>query len=223
VVDTTADWQTYWKGLSAKLRKTLNAQDRQLRARGRLAWQDAAQAERWADWLEAWLLLEAAGWKGMGGSAILHRPEEARFYRHVIKAAVHKRRLHLFVLTLDDRLIAAHLMLAENGMLHWLKTAYDETLAHYGPGALLLRFALQECFADPSALMVSSGSAAWTARWATRFESLMRVRIAPARSVAGAWLRARMHGKRLWTRLMDGRHVRLAMVAEARMNWGAAP
>jgi len=185
-VDVSGTWAAYWQGRPAKLKKTLNAQERQLGEVGRLEYHDSAQSGRWEEWLERGLELEAAGWKGQAGSAILSRPNEAAFYRRVTRAAAEKGRLRLFGLTLDDRLIAFNLMMGEGVLLSWLKVTYDEAFARYGPAALLYRRALQVLFEEPLVHIVNMGAATdWTSRWATDVQPLVRVRFAPSGS-AGA-------------------------------------
>jgi len=203
IVDVDGQWVRYWDGLSRNLRKSLAKQERQLRELGRVKFQDAGQVATWRDSFEEALMLEAAGWKGQAATAILQRPNEARFYRAIVQAAAEKRRLRLFLLTLDDRLIAFQLAIAEDDVLFSLKTAYDEALSHYGPGSILLRLIVRECFADPSLRALNlPGAAPWTRRWATRTDTLMRVRAVPAHSIAGLCLGAEMHAKRLraWLR-----------------------
>ncbi|MGH7332563.1 MAG: GNAT family N-acetyltransferase, partial [Candidatus Rokuibacteriota bacterium] len=183
LVDVTGDWARYLEGRAKKLRKTLNAQERQLRERGVVSFRDVGHDPDWALWLERAFRLEAAGWKGQHGSAILQHPNEARFYRTVAEAAAQKGKLRLNVLTLDDRLIAFQFAIVEDSAFFWLKTAYDEQLDHYGPGSIIAKLSLKECFEDPGvAVFYLPGPGAWKYRWGTGSERLIRVRLAPAGS-----------------------------------------
>ena len=150
VIDVDDDWSAYWQGRSSNLRKSLGKQERQLARTGEVRFADSAQTGEWADILEEGLALEARGWKGEVGSAILNRPAEARFYRRAAEAAAVKRRLRLFSLHLSGRMIAFYLTMADAERLFWLKVAYDEQYAHYGPAMLLFRWGLAACFDDPS-------------------------------------------------------------------------
>jgi GNAT acetyltransferase-like protein len=202
VVDTDGDWETYWKGLSGKRKKVMNAEERQLRELGRVEIAEAGQTPDWCPVFEEWLALEARGWKGNNGSAIVQRPTEARFYRRVVEAAAQKGQLRLYALRLDGRLIAGQLLLADDGVLFWLKTAYDEALGRYGPGAILFRHTLQDCFADPSITAVNiAGGPPWTEIWSRRAEPLLRVRLVPTRSLAGLGLAAEAQGRRMRDRI----------------------
>lgn len=78
--------------------------------------------------------LEAAGWKGAQGTAILSRPATSQFYQEVAAWAAGQGLLRLHFLELSGKLIAFSLTLEQSGVLHSLKTAYDENLRQYGPG-----------------------------------------------------------------------------------------
>jgi hypothetical protein len=198
LVDVTGEWEAYRRCKSANLMKTLNWKENKLRRLGSFSFREVGQQPGWLDWLEKALELESAGWKGREGSAILQRPNEARFYRKISEAAAAERRLRLFLLTLGERLIAFQLLVAEHDVLYLLKLAYDEPLAAYSPGNVLQRLVLRDCFADPNIHTVDlAGPGDWKLRWATRTERLMRVRMAPSCSLIGFLLRAEMIAKRL--------------------------
>lgn len=204
LTDVDGDWDAFRRTLPSKLTQNLNRRENKLRQLGRFEFLEAGQCADWINWFEKGLELEAAGWKGREGSAILRRPNEARFYRKMAESAARDRRLRLFITTLDDRVIAFRLTVIENGILFILKTAYDETLARCGPGGVLLRLILKECFADPSIQTVDMvGSADWILPWATRTERLVRVRLVPTGSLAGYLLRAEMTAKHGRSLLMD--------------------
>lgn len=197
VIDLAGDWPAYWQARSSNLRKALGKQERQLARVGEVRFADSAQTGEWADVLEEGLVLEARGWKGEQGSAILTRPAEARFYRRVAEAAAVKRRLRLFSLHVSGRMIAFYLTMVEAERLYWLKVAYDEQHAHYGPAMLLFRWGLAACFDDPSIHSVCiSGTPEWTRRWLTRTEPLITVRAVPGRSIVGLAARVEAMARR---------------------------
>jgi CelD/BcsL family acetyltransferase involved in cellulose biosynthesis len=196
IIDLDQNWDVYWKARSSNIRKSLGKQERQLGRAGDVLFADSAQSDEWSGTLEEGLALEARSWKGTEGSAILNRPAEARFYRRIAEAAATKRRLRLFSLALSGRMIAFYLTVVEGRRLFWLKTAYDETYAHYGPAILLFRWGLAACFDDPSIRAVHiPGAPEWTLRWATRTQSLLTARVLPPRSVVALADRAETLGR----------------------------
>jgi CelD/BcsL family acetyltransferase involved in cellulose biosynthesis len=100
----------------------------------------------WEPHLDRGLELEARGWKGRGGTAILSDPSTARFYRLVAETFARTGELALPSLTLDGALVAFDLALVA-GRRYWLlKTAYDEAYSSLGPGQALRLSVIENCF-----------------------------------------------------------------------------
>ena len=96
--------------------------------------------------LEEGLRIEAAGWKGERGSAILSTPATADFYRAVARWAAERGWLRLCFLRLDGAAVAFDLALETGGVHYLLKTGYDPALARLSPGNLLRREMLARAF-----------------------------------------------------------------------------
>jgi CelD/BcsL family acetyltransferase involved in cellulose biosynthesis len=92
------------------------------------------------------LAVEASGWKGAGGTAIVSSPDTDVFYRSVAHAFHRTGGLRLSELWLDDRLVAFDLSLLHAGRLHLLKTGYDERVRALAPGLVLRRAVIERCF-----------------------------------------------------------------------------
>lgn len=89
-------------------------------------------------WLEDFLKLEAAGWKGeTGGGAFAAYEPDAAYFRTITREAFSRGRVLLLSLTLDGKPIAMrHTLLAGEGAFAF-RTAYDEKYARHSPGTLL--------------------------------------------------------------------------------------
>ncbi|TGD96606.1 GNAT family N-acetyltransferase [Methylobacterium nonmethylotrophicum] len=87
--------------------------------------------------VEAFLALEASGWKGRAGTALACRRETADFARDLFRAGGGPVTARADLLRLDGRVVAASLALVGGGTATLLKTAYDEALRHLAPGVLL--------------------------------------------------------------------------------------
>jgi Acetyltransferase (GNAT) domain len=96
--------------------------------------------------LEEGLRVEASGWKGAAGTAILSRAETARFYRTAAAGFARRGALALSGLWLDGRLVAFDLALLHANRYWMLKTGYDESFAHLTPGLVLRRAVVERCF-----------------------------------------------------------------------------
>lgn len=137
------DWRkrTHPKGLERLRRKMARDHDAQF-----------AIAERPADpaaQLERGLELEAGGWKGRAGTAILSDPATADFYRRMAAAFGARDELRLTEIVLDGDLVAFELCLLSGRRLYELKIAYDESRRPLRPGRVLQLATIDWCFAQP--------------------------------------------------------------------------
>lgn len=147
-VDFSTGAAAYWAARPKKLIGNLNRYRRRAEAAGwvpRLVHHTAPGDLSAA--LQRYGALESAGWKGRAGTAVAADNPQGRFYLDVLtrfaasgEAAVHEYRF-------GERLAASRLTIAGPAMIVALKTAYDESLAEYAPGRLLLRDLLDEAFA----------------------------------------------------------------------------
>lgn len=88
-------------------------------------------------WIEDFLALERAGWKGAAGSALACTPETAAFFRDVVTGAHAAGKLDIIRIDLDGVAIAMLVnLLAPPGAFSF-KTAFDERLSRFSPGVLL--------------------------------------------------------------------------------------
>jgi CelD/BcsL family acetyltransferase involved in cellulose biosynthesis len=125
--------------LSGKKRKELRRQAKRLAEEGDLAWTRETDGEAIAAWCDAFLSLEAAGWKGKAGSALACDEATARLFRESLAMAASRGRLERLTLTLDGRPLAMlATFLAAPGAFSY-KTAFDENYARFSPGVLLQR------------------------------------------------------------------------------------
>ena len=137
VLDRRADYEAYEATLGRGRRRSLRRLGRRLAETGALAHRCATEGEALASAVEAFLALEAAGWKGRGGTALAADPRTAAFARRLFRTQGGPVRARADLLTLDGRPIAASLALVCGGTAHLLKTAYDETLRRFAPGLVL--------------------------------------------------------------------------------------
>lgn len=136
-IDTGLSPEAYLALQGAGTRKTLNRRQKQLESRGALEFVTIPGETPGA--LAAFLALEAAGWKGRRGTALASRPETRAFAEAALGDHAAHPRLFFECLHLDGRPIAMNLNLVAGNAAFTLKTAYDESVAAFSPGALLDR------------------------------------------------------------------------------------
>ncbi len=132
--------QAYFEAsVSGKKRKELRRQFTRLSELGKLSVERSDDADGLGKWCEAFLSLEAAGWKGKEGSALACDPAKTTFFRSALSGAAKAGKLERLSISLDGRPVAmiANFIAAPGAFC--FKTAYDESLARYSPGVLLQR------------------------------------------------------------------------------------
>lgn len=88
-------------------------------------------------WLNEFLALEQAGWKGRNGSALADLPETHDLVLSAAHAAHQAGRLHLIAMRLDGRAIAMLINFLSPPGGFSFKTTFDEEFARFSPGVLL--------------------------------------------------------------------------------------
>jgi CelD/BcsL family acetyltransferase involved in cellulose biosynthesis len=127
--------------------------------------------------LDECLRLEAAGWKGQAGTAILSSPAMERFYRDVFAMLLESGELRLSLLRLNGRLAAFDLAFAHENRLYSLKTGFDETVKKVVPGLVLRLSLVEHCFNHGlSAHELLGGDLPWKRNFATGRRAHMRFR-----------------------------------------------
>lgn len=175
---------------------------RGLEALGQIGFEDLAATESTASQsLEAFIALEAAGWKGAAGTAIQCSPSTSRFYRELALDSPAGEWVRLSLLRANGRILAAHYGLEYNRRRYLLKTAYDERLTatkSYSPGLALMWYVLQDCIGRGLQSYEFTGvGETWKLDW-TGTTRPRRTVLAWPRTPSG-WIarEARVHGKPL--------------------------
>ena len=159
------------QAFSSSTRKKLRQHRRRLAAKGELKSVVVSEPTAVRTVIDDFLKLEASGWKGREGNAILNYPARAQFARAMIGALADQGQAAIHMLTLDGRPVSMQIVLRAGTCAFTWKTAYDETLQDVSPGMLLLEDYTVALLADPNVSDVDSCSfddsgymAAWTER-----------------------------------------------------------
>jgi CelD/BcsL family acetyltransferase involved in cellulose biosynthesis len=89
--------------------------------------------------------VEASGWKGSTGTAILSSPETLDFYGSLAHAMAERDALRLSGLYMDGRLAGFDYSLLHGGRLWLLKTGFDETQRRLAPGLVMRLEIIERC------------------------------------------------------------------------------
>ena len=168
--------------------------------------------------LDAFLTLEASGWKGEAGTAIACLPADTAYIRRLAELCAADDALLIDTLLHDGRVIAMGLLVESGNRRHFLKIAYDETQSRHSPGRTLAIAMLQADFNGTPPAFFDSGAGegvdAGTYIWGERREMAPAIiRVGQGRPCA-----AEIAGfSRLWLRrLRDAARARSARAASGR-------
>jgi Acetyltransferase (GNAT) domain len=90
--------------------------------------------------------VEASGWKGESGTAILSDERTITFYRAVAESFAERGELRLSRVVIDGQWAAFDLCLLHDDRLYLLKTGYDERFRRLAPGLVMRLSIVERCF-----------------------------------------------------------------------------
>jgi CelD/BcsL family acetyltransferase involved in cellulose biosynthesis len=146
-LDLEGDWDECWRSLGSKRRNSLKRHRRKLEQRGQVTLGVIEDSEALDAQLEAAFQVEALGWKGERGTAIVSRPETDRFYRRIARWAAARGTFRLVLLHVDGRLVAFDYALEEGGHHYLLKTGFDPDYRDCAPGKVLRTMMIERAYA----------------------------------------------------------------------------
>jgi hypothetical protein len=166
------DGKTYLeKSHSGSTRKKLRQHRRRLSEQGALTSVVVSEPEAVRRALEEFLALEASGWKGRQGTALLNDKTDAAFMRGAVGGLAERGCASIHSLYLDGKPVSMQIVARSGAAAFTWKTTYDESFHDFSPGALLLEDYTVALLADKSIAFVDSCSfddsgfmSAWTER-----------------------------------------------------------
>jgi CelD/BcsL family acetyltransferase involved in cellulose biosynthesis len=166
-VPIVSSWEEYSQSLSSRRRQDLRRARRNLERAGRVEVQICSPApEEVGPALAEAMQVEAASWKGRGGSALLTNARLSGFFLHLSQRLARQGLLRVCFLRLDGAPIAMQIGVVHAGRWWVLKIGYDERWADHSPGIQLMWEVLRAAFDAQLTSFEMLGSAeAWLSIW----------------------------------------------------------
>jgi Acetyltransferase (GNAT) domain len=123
--------------ISAEQRKALRRKMAKLQIAGDLELVITDQASHVPQTFARFCQLEASGWKGQAGTALLHHPDNAAYFSALMTSMTAADRGFIAEVQCDAKTISAGLFVCCDDEIAFLRTAYDESLAKLSPGVIL--------------------------------------------------------------------------------------
>ncbi|SNZ21510.1 GNAT family N-acetyltransferase [Cohaesibacter gelatinilyticus] len=136
--------------LRSKKKKEYGRQLRRLNDLGSIQFCHAGTGDDFAHALEIFLKLEALGWKGERGSALICDPQTADFARACLPAMAKDGKARIDWLSVDGKAVAGLISLrAGSGLFSW-KIASDPAFAKSSVGVQIMLHVSRQAIEDPS-------------------------------------------------------------------------
>jgi hypothetical protein len=132
------DWENYYNSLSSNFRANLRKAKRKLEKAEEYEYIFVKGSKNNRKYFTEFLHLEASGWKGKKGTAIIQNPVYETFYSSLIEELEKRQLLEWHFLLLEGKPIAGHLASNIEGNVTLIKIAYSEEHSKMAPGNLLL-------------------------------------------------------------------------------------
>lgn len=160
-LDATRDGETLLReALGAKKLKELRRQRHRLEEHGAVAFEVARRSDEIGPALETFLQLEAGGWKGKRGTALLQHAGDAAFIRRAVPALAETAQCEIVTLRAGPTPVAAGIVLRHQDRAFFFKLGIDERFARYSPGVQLTLDLTRHLCADPAIASADSTASA---------------------------------------------------------------
>ena len=194
VVDTGGDFEAWRTGSDSSWKKRLARYRRKMERDHAAEIEIVAAPDDLETWLEEGFRIEASGWKGEAGTAILSAPETAAFYRDVARRFHDRGELRLSRIALDGEAVAFSFCIQYGGRLYSLKAGYDESWRKLVPGLVMQLSIVERCFElGLDAYELLGETSDWKEKVATGHKAHTNLRVFPRGPVGGTRYGYRAH------------------------------
>ena len=151
-LDANVEYETFVSGLSKNFKRSLKRAKQYLDQLPGVEFTFTHNSPALEDKLDAFMDVEASGWKGdLGsGTAIKLHPSLICFYRTLTRTLSARGGISINTLSVDGKCIAAQFCILLDHTAYIVKIGYDEGYKRYAPGNLLVDLFLERSIADGS-------------------------------------------------------------------------
>jgi CelD/BcsL family acetyltransferase involved in cellulose biosynthesis len=146
--------------VSAGRRKELRRQRRRLEDLAPVSFAQVSSPDDIGTALNDFLMLEAGGWKGAAGTAIVNDPAVKAFVENAVAGLAAQGHARVDRMLHDGRVVATTVTLQSGDTAWCWKIAYSEDVARFSPGVQLVCELTERLMAEPNVARVDSCAAA---------------------------------------------------------------
>lgn len=160
-LDATQDDETLLReALGSKKLKEQRRLRHRLEEHGPVTFDVARRPDEIGPALETFLQLEASGWKGKRGTALVQHAGDAAFIRRAVPALAETAQCEIITLRAGTAPVAAGIVLRHQDRAFFFKLGIDERFARYSPGVQLTLELTRHLCADPAIASADSTASA---------------------------------------------------------------
>lgn len=149
--------ETPGPGISGRHRKELRRLERRLAEHGDLAYRVFEGVGDPTRWVNEFLTLEAAGWKGREGTALASEQQSRDYFERIVRGGAREGKVQMLALDVGGVPVAMKCNFLSGDGAFAFKIAYREGFARYSPGVLLEIHTMDHIAANcPGTLWVDS-------------------------------------------------------------------
>ncbi|MFN0070340.1 MAG: GNAT family N-acetyltransferase [Chloroflexota bacterium] len=181
-VELDQSWTEPERHLNSDHRRNLMRRRRRASELGSVAYEVITPSpEDVTSLLDEALRIEATGWKGDAGSALLTDDQRGRFFRAYAERAAREGVLRICFLSIGEEHVAMQIGVEWNDTFWALKMGYDERFARFSPGRLLALEALRDAAQRGLERFEMLGAAEpWKLEWGPQLHPCVAIRAYPA-------------------------------------------
>lgn len=140
------DWDDQLAALPARRRSKLRRARQRIEDEGELSFTIEDGSGGLEQALSEGFAIEASGWKGEAGTAIVSSPSTLRFYNSIARWAAERGWLRLVFLRIDERAVAFGFGIEDRACHYDLKNGFDQAAARLSPGIVLAGERIKRAF-----------------------------------------------------------------------------
>lgn len=193
------NFDEYWKSRHKDLVQNLARRERKIKeSNGEISLVEHRDPEEMAFAIQEYSRLEQSGWKGKQGTAVTGDNVQGVFYREVMERFGRRGEGVVFRFLLDGKTIASQIGLERDGMIVFLKTAYDETLKDLSPGLMMRKEIVRKLFSGGKIRTIELYGRVhdWHRKWTDQIRTIFHVNFYSGRLVKMGHRYYRLLGKR---------------------------
>ncbi len=182
-VPVAGDWQAVELGLSKSSRGNLRRGRKLAEGHGSVRFQTLSPgAEDIPACLQQFMQIEAAGWKGRAGTALVTNRYQREFISAYLTAEARRGMVRIYQMWIADELAAIRLAVEHSNRVWDLKIAYDEKFKQCSPGVLLAHETLRDAYERKlKGLEFNGEEEAWERIWTDQAHEHQNIRLYPLR------------------------------------------